>query len=617
MFRYMALLWDSRSHKQTEAAALISRRLVDGGKHWQRVLDNAGLRVFCTEASGGFLRATPLCDQQGVVLGCLFERNADPEDPSPARRAALDARRSAEIIRSHGRCLMTDYWGNYVGVLDGGAGQKWVIKDPTGALPCFTVAYCGLTLAFSCIADCVGLGILDFTVNWHRLAHHILGRSLPSGATSLNEVTEVHRGECLELDGRNPPARTLYWTPTSFCADTNALIEDRQHAANAMRGTIISCTQTLASCHESILVRLSGGLDSSIILACLKNASEAPRITACTFYTPGGRADARRWAHIASRDIGCEQLDWQFNPAAVRLDALLEQQPSVQPQWAMHDLLTAPLERRCAAERRATAVLTGDGGDAGLGTISVAHCVEQYLQYHGLRPGVLRVARDASLCRDESILQILQVGLRSWLFGYADVTSRALMWGACKLVSDRAPLMAATEDEPHPWFSAHERLPLNIVRQLGDLTRTPTFYDLFVDPQVTGPVRVEPMYSQPVVELLLRIPTYVQIEGGRDRGLARRAFAGRVPAALLSRLWKDRAPQYLRQLIQNNLTFLRETLLDGVLMKEGLLKRSAVETALSTGLQKADFPEGELMCHLDAELWARHWVGTERHRAVA
>ena len=55
------------------------------------------------------------------------------------------------------------------------------------------------------------------------------------------------------------------------------------------------------------------------------------------------------------------------------------------------------------------------------------------------------------------------------------------------------------------------------------------------------------------------------------------------------------------------LDWLREVFLDGVLVGEGLLDKSAVERALAPGLVKSAVFPGELLRHLDTEVWARRW----------
>jgi hypothetical protein len=73
-------------------------------------------------------------------------------------------------------------------------------------------------------------------------------------------------------------------------------------------------------------------------------------------------------------------------------------------------------------------------------------------------------------------------------------------------------------------------------------------------------------------------------------------------------LWKDRAPGFYDQLIDCNRKFLREVLLDGVLVRERLLSAAAVDDALSDRVAKNPVLPGEVFRHLDVEIWARCWM---------
>jgi asparagine synthase (glutamine-hydrolysing) len=120
-------------------------------------------------------------------------------------------------------------------------------------------------------------------------------------------------------------------------------------------------------------------------------------------------------------------------------------------------------------------------------------------------------------------------------------------------------------------------------------------------------VLVSPLYSQPLIELSLRIPADVLFAEGRDRGLARQAFADVVPKPILDRQWKDRSGSFHELLIARHVEWLRRTLLDGVLVSEGLLDRTQVDLALSRTLVKTNVSSDEILRHLNAELWARGW----------
>jgi asparagine synthase (glutamine-hydrolysing) len=49
-------------------------------------------------------------------------------------------------------------------------------------------------------------------------------------------------------------------------------------------------------------------------------------------------------------------------------------------------------------------------------------------------------------------------------------------------------------------------------------------------------------------------------------------------------------------------------LLEGALVKSGLLDRALLEEALSASPSKSQVYPGEIFRHLDTELWARHWL---------
>jgi asparagine synthase (glutamine-hydrolysing) len=92
---------------------------------------------------------------------------------------------------------------------------------------------------------------------------------------------------------------------------------------------------------------------------------------------------------------------------------------------------------------------------------------------------------------------------------------------------------------------------------------------------------------------------------GRVRGLARRAFARELPEPILRRQWKDRPLLQLGEVIRLNLPFIREHLLEGALMRAGILDRAAVEQALRNGPSSSNAVGSEILSHLDLELWVR------------
>jgi asparagine synthase (glutamine-hydrolysing) len=138
------------------------------------------------------------------------------------------------------------------------------------------------------------------------------------------------------------------------------------------------------------------------------------------------------------------------------------------------------------------------------------------------------------------------------------------------------------------------------------LSILPEYYDPFG--REGDPEAIAPLHSQPLIETALRIPTYVLLSDGWDRVLARRAFAGELPEKIARRRSKGGIAEHKYEVLRNNLRFARELLLDGLLMREGLLNRENVEEALSdrpSGVMKG---MAEICGILDTEVWLRLWA---------
>ena len=120
-----------------------------------------------------------------------------------------------------------------------------------------------------------------------------------------------------------------------------------------------------------------------------------------------------------------------------------------------------------------------------------------------------------------------------------------------------------------------------------------------------------PLLSQPLVELCLRIPTYVLIRNGMDRATARRAFAPDLPPEIIKRRNKGRIDQHIRNVLDANLNFVRDVLLNGRLVKEGLLNRRNLEMYLTRERSPADFEYSEILQEqLCVEAWLSRWLDT-------
>lgn len=612
MFRYMAVIWDPSQRAQAETTASLVRRLHTPDGAWQTVLAADGMRVFCTGATPGGSGVTPLPGQAGVILGTLFERSKDPLEPATPVGAQLKASEASAIVGSNGAQLLSSYWGRYVAFLfDARSSRKCVLKDPTGRLPCFRTSLHGITVFFSCLADCVNLRFLSFDINWSYITTRI-GRALGDwGQTGLQGVTELVGGTCIEFCGDRISERVL-WNPMAI-ADSDILDEPHQ-AAYMVRATVNACTAAWASAHAGILCRTSGGLDSSIVLACLKEAPTHPQITCVTYYGSGTGSDELTWARIAAGHFGYDIEPCECE-VRVPIEALQAMGPLASPPADYSWALAGDSERELANRRGATAVMTGDGGDSVFGRYSVDFACADFLRHRGLRPQLLSLAVDVALLRNQSVWSVLKTTVRSDLRKQRRKDIERLKSGRMLVQSD--VFEAATSDaahKVHPWFATAVRCAASDVVEM--VVQPDLFYHPLHSP---GEFELEPLYplcSQPLVELCLRIPSYTHMDEGRSRGLARRAFRAELPEAIFRRQWKDAAQELDYRLIRENAHAIREFLLDGILVEKGYLNRERVDRSLSDEPSKQTAVIHEVTDHLIVEAWLRTWSDA-RYKSIA
>jgi asparagine synthase (glutamine-hydrolysing) len=610
MFRYLGMVWDESSPQQQETAQLIAARLRKLSPAWRQEYCASGMQVFCAGARDTALQLHRVGGHGGIVIGSLLERSRDLFSPAPAQQLRFDARHSEAFVHSRGKWLIDHAWGDYVAFgHDAANGYKWVLKDPTGLLPCLRTEFRGVSIFFSRIGDCLDLQ-LRFTVNESFLRSLMMIGTTFQDVSSLNEASPVRRGECIEYKRDSSgwqSSRKVYWTPVTYTA-ADDLIEDPQTAARAMHSVIKSATASLARMHRSLLLRLSGGLDSSIMAGCLKGTTE--RFTAYTYFSPVGRSDERPWARLAAAHAGCEHIEYPLQAVDMDLTLGLQMPPSPEPSPLLGFILRNTIERELIERTQATGIFSGDGGDSGFCADSLAYAVPEFLRQHGVTPGLFRLASQVALLTEKSSWTVLTTALRRVVGSENTGTPRDRILEASQLVSPEIKQAFHGHDSvSHPWFQGLPRVPWDKIRRIGTLMMAPDYYSIAAPADAPLAEIVSPLYSQPAIEVLLRIPIHTHFYRGRDRGLARMAFVAEAPEPILRRLWKDRAPGFHDQLLERERPFLKETLLEGVLAREGLLDRRLLEEVLSTGPTKNTVFLGEIFRHLDSELWARQWLG--------
>jgi asparagine synthase (glutamine-hydrolysing) len=608
VYRYLALIWNSADTSATECAQSLLQRVSSFPARWQRALDQQGVVVFHSGLNEGASETRTLDSGSGVVLGRIFSRNI--ESTETARRITFDAAETAAIVATGGKRLFERYWGRYVAIVrNPRTGEVWVLRDPLGQLPCMLTTVKGVTIIFSDFEDCLKLSSLKFSVNWNYIAGILANPGILIRETALNEVSEVQLGERVRFSGASVE-RSIEWRVFDVaCSDQILKVDD---ALSQLRATTRACIHTWASCYSGLIHNLSGGLDSSIVLSCLKDAPTRPPFTCLNYYGTGPSEDERQYAQLMARHVGADLVESRLDPSDVRLERITTLRRSARPWYYMYELEHGEVELQLARQKGANGLFSGSGGDGIFYQARAELAVADYFFDHGFGSGLLRTAVDAAQVSRKSIWPLLVRAIRARVLPKRFSPMAESGRPERTLVSTDVLESAAGKVEfDHPWFTrqATRGVPPGILWHVSTVSVPPVYYSSF-GPEA-APERTMPLLSQPLVELCLRMPSYLLIRSGRDRAIARKAFAADLPEAIVKRTAKGRIDQYLRNILDANLEFVREFLLDGILVSRGLLNRENLDLYLTKERSPADFQYTEILQeHLCVEAWLRRSLGT-------
>jgi asparagine synthase (glutamine-hydrolysing) len=564
---------------------------------WQLALERPGLAVLYADTTA-FPSPQVLEGNRGLILGVLFK--STNSGASNCGRAVLKDSDVDRVFATGGRALVEDFWGNYVAILDDGYGVR-IVRGPASTLPCLHVHHESIHLYFSCMESVAQLNLRPFKIDWLAFARTLIGPD-NSAKTSLEGVQEIRPGVCERIEGEHSSQEVL-WDPIALSQRQPCLGWD--DAAHALRTAIRRCVHQWASQHSRIVLGLSGGLDSSIVLASLADASSQPEIVCITHYADEC-GDERAYARMGCERAGVRLVEHRrssnIDLATTSHTVRLETSPGLRIPAVDR------IEPDLALREGATAIFRGDGGDEVSCRNRADLSLVDLVRESGLCREAIELAMHAATMEGRTAWSVLLKSLadawfpRAWNF--ASVLAKDLS-GATLLHPD---VLAALQRDASP-VSVHARgtdpPPPGRLFQIGLICARRPFYGPFT--RLADPASVAPLLSQPVIEVCLRIPTYLQMVGRRDRALTRFAFAADVPTAIVQRRDKGGAEALAAAILARNLSYVREMILGGIILQQGIFDRARVEAALAEAPSADAVASVPVFDLLGAEIWARAW----------
>lgn len=552
--------------------------------------------VVHANAPGLFLAASPALSchhsntPDGLFIGTIFEREGDAPISAPRlERVLADCHDDPSVI-------MKRLWGDFIAILPGGGADASdrsttrALRSPFARIGCLHAQHAGRVLVAS-DSEMLGLaGLPRPDVDAAALAHCIAYRELPSSHTCLQAIGNLSGGRCLAIDG-DGVRESETWSPWS-AADRNGWVQREDDARDLVRGAVLQAVKAQAGSARKRLLLLSGGVDSSILAASL--ATLGGEYACLNLVRQGGAGDERHYAQAVANRLGCEliEAEWRVEDVDVtRSDMALHPSPVGRSFMQGTNRLLA----RIARETGADLTLDGGGGDNVFCALqSVAPVVDAWR--FGGAAAAWRTACSIAALAETGIGEVLRKAAAR-RFRRAKVRR----WPAEMrfLAPSFAAQVPALTD--HPWFEPPQGSSDGTMAHVAVIASAQGWAE---QGDLLSPVHhVSPLASLPVVEACLRVPSWWWYRDGRNRVIARDAFATRLPTAILARRAKGAPDDYLAEIHAANRIRLREMLLDGRLAAMGMLDRPALETVLASAAPVHDGTFLRVLYLAEVEAW--------------
>ena len=476
-------------------------------------------------------------------------------------------------------------WGNFAFFH---SATQSVYRDPSGSVSVYHCMTAGEDMFVSDADLASQLGLIEnasadlkFAVHWLQYPF------LRTSNAGLEGVTEILPGVRRSRRRRGEWREECLWRPSSFIARREA-IADPDRATSALRECTLATVA--AQCrNKSSLLQLSGGIDSSIISLCLHAAGAD--FEAANFSTRAVDGDERQYARdVASRsNIVLKEL---LEPDCTSLQEV--HTPAFRP---LTNPLLSPFQTAIEAALRdsgRSVLIDGGGGDNIFCYVTSAAPVIDAFLGGGYSAGIQAI-HDVAARANSNVWQVSAAAVRRFVRPIRG-------WREDRTFLNREALLDRCED--HPWLDGLEQaLPgkREHVRALIDIQH---FLDRGVS---TAALRLHPLMAQPILELCLRIPSWLWIRGGRDRAVARDAFRHLLPPSVFHRRSKGSLESLFRRSFSGLLDEMREILLSGELRRCGLLDVTNVERGLESADAEGDDVQLRISELVALEQWLQYW----------
>jgi asparagine synthase (glutamine-hydrolysing) len=547
--------------------------------------------------------AQPMLNEDGsvaiAVVGEIYNHRAlraDLEARGHRFKSQSDIEVVAHLWEEHGEALVPMLRGMFaLAVWDSRRRELLLARDRFGEKSLYwAFGRRGLVFA-SELAGLLALPDLGRNVDLSALDAYLALQYVPHPQTIYQDIHKLPPGHaCVVRPGEVPVPRSYVTVDQTYAGI------DEHEAVHEVRRVVEDAVRVRMMADVPLGAFLSGGIDSSIIVACMARAQSAP---VKTFSIGVGDDPELPYARLVAERYGTEHHEETVAPRAVELlPAIVRSHgepfadPSAVPTRVLAEI----------TKQHVTVALSGDGGDEAFGgyrryvwakTARIVRHVpfashalralpSRWLREYGrhLRSGeAARYLRFVNHFSHDEKQAIYAPALRVWFARDATADRFAALIDASRA---RDPLGRLIDVDVHTYLPDDILVKVDIASmQHGLEVRAP-----FVDHHVMA--------------LAAALPTRLKVRGLTGKVLLKRAFADLIPEEIIARKKRGFSLPLNKWFSTELYAFARDTLLSQAARERGLFDPHGIEALLAR--QRRGEDHGDRLWNLvELELWYR------------
>ncbi|WP_032112539.1 asparagine synthase-related protein [Candidatus Paracaedibacter symbiosus] len=533
------------------------------------------------------------------ALSLLIGRVFDKENSFALRKETF-----RELSLLNGEEILEKVWGKYVYInANETATQFNIVIDSTGQLPFFYYPFPDGSLLFASDIDILFKVLRQKPeYNWDYLCSYLVYGNNSSIQTPFKNVFELPPACSLQIT-KNERKTTPFWNPLSFYR--NEAIQEYD-TVNVLQKTLRPWIEP----YQSVCVSLSGGLDSSSLVYCLKDIIKKNQtLTALNyFHSQIKSSNELEHARKVCEETGIDLIEVDVSNS-LPFDSPRNKQP-LKPNKPFAGMVSLRwLETILAAlpDNESFTFISGHGSDHIFMRPPSKKALSDYIIEKGLQGSTQELKNLSQFYRD-SFFPIIKENVTS-LFSY--------VFGRKK---DRVSLKEKLKDIPS-WINKEMILKVldthpiynNLSSKVlpGKYEQIDALYEGIASIHLELMHQADPAFYpflyQPIVEFALSFPTYKLFDEGYDRYPLRKAVNDNFKTETVWRRDKGQTTGLFQLGVKKNLERVLDICLEGYFVKQGYIdKKGLHQTIIRIG--NGDVKNLWAFMHLASlEIFLRFW----------